>query len=118
MNHTDNSLAAHTQEITTLQESQKFISDKYDTVLSASNVNKQNVTKVQGECKRLTDETNKLTKENSLLKSENAKLHEELIDVQCRSMRENLLFMNIPEVSVSEAVAGGAGVGSFGMPPM
>lgn len=86
----ESSLSVHSREISELKESQKFISEKYDSVSQTTNVNKQKVTHVQGECTRLSEQ-------NKALQSENLKLREEVVDVQCRSMRENLLFMGIPE---------------------
>lgn len=63
---------------------------KYDSVSQTTNVNKQKGTQVQGECIRLSEA-------NKSLQSENSKIRKEVVDVQCRSMRDNLLFMGIPE---------------------
>lgn len=90
LDNIESSLSAHSREISELKESQKFISEKYDSISQTTNVNKQKVTQVQGECIKLSEL-------NKSLQSENSKLREEVVDVQCRSMRENLLFMGIPE---------------------
>lgn len=45
----ESSLSAHSREISERKESQKCISNNYDNVTQAANVNKQKVTQVHGE---------------------------------------------------------------------
>lgn len=79
----ESSIEKHSKEISNLKSSQ-------NSNTQATHINKQSIAKVQGECKKLADE-------NKALKTTNSSLKEEVVDLQCRSMRENLLFMGIPE---------------------
>ncbi|MEW8545016.1 MAG: hypothetical protein AB2693_15945 [Candidatus Thiodiazotropha sp.] len=79
----ESSLEKHSKDISDLKNTQ-------NNNTQATNVNKQSIARVQGEFKKLADE-------NKVLKTENSSLKEEVVDLQCRSMRENLLFMGIPE---------------------
>ena len=81
----ENRLDKHSKEISELQICQTLHTE-------SANQNKHSITKVQEDCK-------KLSLENKTLKNENSSLRDDLTDLQCRSMRENLLFMGIPEAS-------------------
>ena len=52
-------------------------------------VNKQQLKQIQGQLKVASDE-------NKTLKSDNAVFQEDIIDLQCPSMRDNLVFVGIP----------------------
>jgi hypothetical protein len=79
-------------KINGIEKSQKFMSDQYDTLSVCTNVNKKNIEHLQCEVKSLK-------KQNSDINNENSSLKESVIDLKCRSMRDNLLFFGIPEGS-------------------
>lgn len=74
-------------KISDIEESQKFIGDKYDTLSASTDSNSSKLESLKAEIKSL----------NSKLKEENASHHNDIIDLKCRSVRANLLFMGIPE---------------------
>ena len=75
-----------------IEKSQKFICDKYDAVNQISTVNKGEMVKLQGEIKSMGSV-------NKKLKSDNEKLSEDIIDLQCRSMRDNMVILGLSESS-------------------
>lgn len=77
-------------KLSDLEQSQSFVSDKYDSLNEAVNVNKDVV-------KNLETEVEKLRTENTELKAQNSAFEEDVTDLRCRSMRDNLLFFGIPE---------------------
>lgn len=85
------------KKVTDIETSQKFISDQYEGVAKLSNVNKQELHKVQAEVKKLSDENKLLSTENETLKKDNVSMAEDILDIKCRSMQDNLVFMGIPE---------------------
>lgn len=85
------------QKITDMEHSQSFMSDQYDKVMSSSNVNKQNISS-------LRTGVDVLTAENRKLKSDSETVAESILDLKCRSMRDNLLFFGIPEGFSSDPV--------------
>ena len=66
------------------------MSDTYDQVLKSSNTNNEQVHKIQGELKSSVDD-------NTKLQSDNSQLHEDITDLECRSMRDNMVFLGISE---------------------
>ena len=89
------------KKVIEIENSQCHISEKYDDMNSKSKVNTSDIHKLQGEVKTLTKANDELSKSNK-------KIKEEVIDLKCRSMRDNMLFFGIPE---SQA-PGYAGAGS------
>ena len=77
-----------TSKFLEIETSQTFMSDKYDQVLKSSNTNNEQVHKIQGELKSLVDD-------NAKLQSDNSQLHEDITDLKCRSMRDNMVFLGI-----------------------
>ena len=84
------------------------MSDKFDDINSTTNTHTNDIQKIQGDVKKLTGE-------NEWLKLAIQKLKDDVTDLKCRSMSDNLLFFGIPE-AVSKpfggfgAMGGGPGV--------
>lgn len=68
--------------------------EQYDTLSECANLNKRNVNELESQIQ-------KLSAENKTLKQSNQSLSDSVIDLKCRSMRDNLLFFGIPEGPVS-----------------
>lgn len=64
--------------------------DQYDTISACTEANKHSISKLQ-------DEVKSLTEANASLKSDNESFSESIIDLKCRSMRDNLLFFGVTE---------------------
>ncbi|WAR11275.1 PCH2-like protein [Mya arenaria] len=79
-------------KILSIELSHNFLSDKYDTVNTATNNHEETLKKLQGEVKSIS-QTNKQ------LNDQNTKLKDDVTDLKCRSMRDNLVFLNISETS-------------------
>lgn len=73
-----------------IEKSQRFISEQYDTLSVCTDVNKKNIEHIQNDIKLLNQD-------NRELRSENQTMKENIIDLKCRSMRDNLMFFGIPE---------------------
>lgn len=81
-----------------IENTDKKLTDiQYEGVAKLSNVNKQELHKVQAEVKKLSDENKLLSTENETLKKDNVSMAEDILDIKCRSMQDNLVFMGIPE---------------------
>lgn len=80
------------KRICEIEHSQKHISDQYDSVTTNVTKNADGVKESKSDIKRLQNEIEDLKKANTVLKDDN-------IDLKCRSMRDNLVFFGIPEVS-------------------
>ena len=77
-------------KIILIESGQVFVSEQYDSMKKEFNVNKQQLKQIQGQLKVVSDE-------NKTLRSDNAVFQEDIIDLQCRSMRDNPVFVGIPE---------------------
>ena len=77
-----------------IEKSQNFLSDRYDKLSKSMDVNNTDVSKVQAEVKSLTQK-------NIELKRANQFLSDDVTDLKCRSMRDNLVIVGIPEVARS-----------------
>ena len=82
---------------TELQQSVSFVSDQYDTILKQHTAD-------QGVVAEHSESIDQIKKENKDLKESltdfcnlNSELKSEMSDIKCRSMRDNLIFTNIPE---------------------
>ena len=93
----ENKLTETNIKVNEIEKSQSHISHKYDTIDSTTKENKQLIHKLQGDVKSLQNE-------NKTLSDQNVKLQDDVIDLKCRSMRDNLLFFGIPEVIAPEHV--------------
>lgn len=67
------------------RKSQSFIDSKYEIITQSAETNKADVN-------QLKSEVSKIKSENNNLRQMNERLGEDLIDLKCRSMRDNLLF--------------------------
>lgn len=108
------------KKINDIEKSQQFISDQYETISKCTNSNKQSISDLEANFKRLTVE-------NESLKEVSKTLQENVTDLKCRSMRDNLLFFGIPEgpvadfllpLSQTEINAPGLATSSTSQPPV
>lgn len=83
-------LTSMDQKMTDFKQSQKIISEQYDTLSSWTVVNRESIIKA------CTD-FSCLRRQNSRLKMANDALVEDMIDMKCRSMNLNMMFHGIPE---------------------
>lgn len=83
------------KKINDIEKSQQFICDQYETVTKCTDSNKQRISGLQADFKRLTAE-------NEALKETSKILQENVTDLKCRSMRDNMLFFGIPEGPVAD----------------
>ena len=90
-------IEAASKKITDIETSQNFLSSNHDNIKKDVEVNKGNVTKVQVTLKNLADENKILKDSNQKLKTSNDSMQEDIIDLKCRSMRDNMVFVGIPE---------------------
>lgn len=94
----ENKIVETNQKVVEVENSQSHLSHKFDDISSTTNENKSDIHRIQVEFKSLTDK-------NKTLADQNAKLKDDVIDLKCRSMRDNLLFFGIPEAVAPEYVA-------------
>lgn len=94
------------KKVNEIDLSQGLINSKYDVISVDNQANKSEITRLQGEVKSLKSARQELTNENK-------KLKDDITDLKCRSMRDNMLFFGIPE-SVSPPYTG---LGSGHPPP-
>ena len=78
------------QKINEIERSQAFLSEQYENVFSSTNNNTLSIDKMKKDIQKLSDE-------NTTLKTSSESLLEEVIDLKCRSMQDNLLFYGISE---------------------
>ena len=101
----ENKLTQTNIKVSEIENSKTHMSDKFDDINSTTNTHTNDIQKIQGDVKKLTGE-------NESLKLVNQKLKDDVTDLKCRSMRDNLLFFGIPE-AVSKPFGGG-GFGAMG----
>ncbi|KAL4236294.1 hypothetical protein ACF0H5_004681 [Mactra antiquata] len=77
-------------KISEIEHSQQFISTQYESMSNTTDLNKQSINK-------LNSSVDKLIVENKDLKSMNESMADDILDLKCRSMRDNMLFFGIPE---------------------
>jgi hypothetical protein len=77
-------------KIAEIETSQQLMSDKYDTIKNSSNTNSDIIKKLQGEVKVVSQVNKSLDKQNK-------DLHNDVVDLQCRSMRDNVVILGISE---------------------
>ena len=75
-----------------IEKSQTFLSDRYDKMSKSLDVNNTDISKVQNEVKSLAQKNTDLKKANQILA-------EDVIDLECRSMRDNLVIVGISEIA-------------------
>ena len=90
LGHIENKMTETTIKVTEIETSQVHISQKYDSIDTTTKQNITEIHKLQGDVKNLQ-------KENTTFSGQNAKLKDDVIDLKCRSMRDKLLFFDIPE---------------------
>ena len=78
------------KKVIDIENSQSFISTKHDDLDSRTKTNKNDVKKLQGEVKTLQQVNDELTVSYK-------KIKQEVTDLKCRSMRDNMLFFGIRE---------------------
>ena len=77
-----------------IEKSQLFIDSKYESITKQVDTSISDVAKLKCDVSKLRDE-------NKSLKQINTCLGEDVIDLKCRSMRDNLLFFGIKEDDVT-----------------
>ncbi|XP_053375120.1 uncharacterized protein LOC123554108 isoform X2 [Mercenaria mercenaria] len=77
-------------QIQDVTNSQTFVCGRVDDMLKTTDSHEKNLKKLQGELKVLTEDNKKLHKQNK-------QLQEDVTDVRCRSMRDNLVMLGISE---------------------
>ena len=82
---------------TDLVKSVSFISDQYDSVTVTCAQNTSEISRIDTDVQNLKQENDELRSTLSSLNDLNKSLKEDLLDLKCRSMRDNLVFTNIPE---------------------
>lgn len=80
-----------------VETSQTFISDQHDTLRTKTKEAEKHIGEIRAEVKSLAAE-------NAELKTANKSLVDDVIDLKCRSMRDNLLFFGITEQTRSPEV--------------
>lgn len=83
-------LCEMSRRISEVETSQKFIGDQFDKLSATTNNNKQKITSVD-------TVVHSLQSENEALRAKTASLTDDVIDLKCRSMRDNLLFFGVSE---------------------
>ena len=98
LNDMENKMVETNKKVVEIENSQCHISEKFDDMNSKTKINTSDIHRLQGEVKSLTKANDELTKSNK-------KIKDEVIDLKCRSMRDNMLFFGVPE-SPSPAYTG------------
>ena len=80
------------RKIADVEESQNLLSGKFESVSKQSASNKSLLDKMETELKSVSEK-------NVQLEQDNSSLEEDIVDLQCRSMRDNLVFLGIPETT-------------------
>ena len=86
----DGKLVETNKKVIDIENSQRFISTKHDDLDSRTKTNKNDVKKLQVEVKTLQQANDELTMSNK-------KIKQEVTDLKCRSMRDNMLFFGTRE---------------------
>ena len=98
LNDMENKMVETNKKVVEIENSQCHISEKFDDMNSKTKINTSDIHRLQGEVKSLTKANDELTKSNK-------KIKDEVIDLKCRSIRDNMLFFGVPE-SPSPAYTG------------
>ena len=72
-----------------MEDSQNFISGKYDSLSTHTRTNTNAIA-------TLTSQLKTLKTTNTKLKEDNALFRDDIIDLKCRSMRDNLFELGMP----------------------
>lgn len=91
------------EKINTIERSQNFLGEKYDSVIVCSKENSDHISRLQAEVVALSEENTRLQKDYQTCK-------ESVTDLRCRSMKDNLLFFGIPEGPPTSISLDNAGV--------
>lgn len=96
VNSNKNSIDEAMIKLNDIETSQAFLSSKHDDVKQRVDQNVQKLKQLQTEIKVLSDDNNKL-------KTDNTGLLDDVVDLQCRSMRDNMIFSGILEYTPTAA---------------
>ena len=80
-----------------LENSVQGLSNLYDSVKEACDKNKTNITQVKTSLKSSNNDTTVVRKELEHLRKEREELKNAITDLQCRSMKNNLIFSGLAE---------------------
>lgn len=81
-----------------LEQSAVFIGEQYDDIIKQRTLDEQNMSQQKHAMDNIFQENKALKAELQELRDITSQIRVDLTDVRWRSMRDNLLFMNIPEV--------------------
>lgn len=79
------------------QTSVVFISSQYDDMIKQSTADKTKLNDCTTKLRDIKAENDKLSQTLTELQNINKSMKEDLVDLKCRSLRDNLVFTNIPE---------------------
>ncbi|KAL4221205.1 hypothetical protein ACF0H5_019469 [Mactra antiquata] len=77
-------------KINEIERSNTFLSEQYEELTACTDQNSKEISQLKTDLKSVKDENIKLKKAND-------ECNDNIIDLKCRSMRDNLLFFGIPE---------------------
>ena len=91
----ESKICTHNTQLTEFEVSRAYDSQTCDEIRSEQKT-------INKKLKDVLASKNSISTEQATLQSENSRLSEAIIDLQSRSMRDNLLFYNFPECSSTE----------------
>lgn len=94
----NNTIQALTLKTNDIEESTQFLSVSVDQISACTEANKDNIMSIKGSVAKMQEE-------NKSLREENEFMRRDIIDVQVRSMRSNLLFYGFEDNDSSENCA-------------
>ncbi len=90
VNKINERLNAMDRKIADIENGQKFVGEKYDTLMTKADQNTHKISEANANLKSVKED-------NAKIKATNKSLVEDIIDLKCRSMRDNLLFFGVTE---------------------
>ena len=90
-------ITAVKSRVTQLEATSQGTGNLFDEVKSKTDTLMTEIGKMHKERKEFLERQDTMKEELDTLQTENGKLNERLIDMQCRSMKYNLIFSGIPE---------------------
>lgn len=94
----ENRLTKNESAISSVERSASFISEQYEDIKTEREAEKVKIKVLDKKVTEAKTETDELKSALIEMKKLNSELKEEVLDLKSRSMRDNLIFRNIPEV--------------------
>ncbi|KAL4234933.1 hypothetical protein ACF0H5_006575 [Mactra antiquata] len=82
-----------------LKDSVELVNDQFDKISAACLKNSSSIDVLKSDIQNVTEENASLHDACSALNDLNKSLKADLVYLKCRSMRDNLVFTNIPEIN-------------------